>query len=153
MKSTEPDVSPATRNLAIFWFGSELPTTRQRCDQWSENDAVTAMSPELETLDQLLGSDLSLGIVLRLYSDATAFKRGVHALLASGDVCLLTTDEGEVPTWRCREFVHRWNRDATVGADEIENHASGCSSDQMRCLRERVTGHRRFESKKLPGCP
>ena len=84
------------------------------------------MSPELETLDQLLGSDLSLGIVLRLYSDATAFKRGVHALLASGDVCLLTTDEGEVNLPVSR-VVHRWNRDATVEADEIENHAAGCS--------------------------
>jgi len=62
------------------------------------------MSPELETLDQLLGSDLSLSIVLRLYSDAATFKHGVHALLASGDVCLLTTDEVEVPTWRYREL-------------------------------------------------
>jgi hypothetical protein len=62
------------------------------------------MSPELETLDQLLGSDLSLAIVLRLYSDAAAFKLGVHGLIASGDVCLLTTDGMEVSNWRCREL-------------------------------------------------
>jgi len=35
------------------------------------------MTPELETLDQLLGGDLSLAIVRQLYSDDEAFKRGV----------------------------------------------------------------------------
>ena len=60
------------------------------------------MSPELETLDQLLGSDLPLGIVLRLYSDAAAFKRGVLGLITSGDVRLFTNDDAEVPSWRCR---------------------------------------------------
>ncbi|HTX75876.1 MAG TPA: hypothetical protein VMD29_06695 [Terracidiphilus sp.] len=65
------------------------------------------MSPELETLDQLLGGDLYLGAVLCLFPDAAAFKRGVLALIASGDVRLLTTDDKEVPHWRCRElFAH-----------------------------------------------
>jgi hypothetical protein len=67
-------------------------------------DAFRDMSPELETLDQLLGSDLSLGIVLRLYPDAAAFKRGVLGLIAGGDVYLLTSDNIEVPDWRCREL-------------------------------------------------
>jgi hypothetical protein len=55
------------------------------------------MSPELETLDQLSGSDLALGIVLRLYPDATSFKRGVLCLIEGGDVCLLSIDDIEVP--------------------------------------------------------
>jgi hypothetical protein len=60
------------------------------------------MSPELETLDQLLGSDLLLVIVLRLYPDTAAFKRGVLGLITGGDVWLLTIDDAEVPAWRCR---------------------------------------------------
>lgn len=62
------------------------------------------MSPELETLDQLLGSDLSLKVALRLYPDADSFKRGVLGLIAGGDVCLLSADDIEVPQWRCREL-------------------------------------------------
>ena len=62
------------------------------------------MSPELETLDQLLGGDLPLKVVLRLYPDADAFKRGVLGLIAGGDVCLLDADYKEVPHWRCREL-------------------------------------------------
>ena len=62
------------------------------------------MSPELETLDQLLGSDLSLAVVLRLYPDARAFKLGVLGLIACGDVCLLSSDDREVPLWHCREL-------------------------------------------------
>jgi hypothetical protein len=62
------------------------------------------MSPELETLDQLLGNDLPLGIVLRIYPDDSAFKRGVLGLITSGDVSLFTNDDVEVPSWRLREL-------------------------------------------------
>jgi hypothetical protein len=62
------------------------------------------MSPELETLDQLLCGALSLGIILRLYPDASAFQRGVHGLLSVGDVRLLAGDGIEVPAWRWREL-------------------------------------------------
>jgi hypothetical protein len=64
-----------------------------------------SMSPELETLDQLLGSDLLLGVVQRLYPDATAFKRGVLGLITCGDVCLFTTDEIEVPAGAVQNFL------------------------------------------------
>jgi hypothetical protein len=47
------------------------------------------MTPELETLDQLQGSDLPLEIILRLFPDADAFRRGVMGLIVCGDVCLL----------------------------------------------------------------
>jgi hypothetical protein len=62
------------------------------------------MSPELETLDQLLGGDLSLEVVLRLYPDADAFRHGVFGLITGGDICLLGADYREVPHWRCREL-------------------------------------------------
>jgi hypothetical protein len=62
------------------------------------------MSSELETLDQLLGGDLPLKVVMQLYPDADAFRRGVLGLIADGDVCLLGADYTEVPHWRCRKL-------------------------------------------------
>jgi hypothetical protein len=62
------------------------------------------MSPELETLDQLLASDLTLTIVRKLYPDAESFKSGVLGLLSSGDVRILTMDQDEVPKWRWKEL-------------------------------------------------
>lgn len=62
------------------------------------------MSPELETLDQLLGGDLSLELIRRLYPNAPAFRGGVLGLIAGGDVCLLTSDDIQMPHWRCREL-------------------------------------------------
>lgn len=59
------------------------------------------MSPELETLDQLLGGDLPLQVIRGLYPDAKAFSGGVLALLRNGDVQLLL-DGTEVPRWRWR---------------------------------------------------
>lgn len=59
------------------------------------------MSPELETLDQLLGGDLPLQLIRGLYPDDTAFSDGVLALLRTGDVQLLL-DGAEVPRWRWR---------------------------------------------------
>jgi hypothetical protein len=80
------------------------------------------MSPELETLDQLLGSDLSLAVILRLYPDATAFKRGVLGLITAGDVCLFTIDDIEVPFWRCRELF-----------------VNGTVMQEMECMKLRIT--------------
>jgi hypothetical protein len=62
------------------------------------------MTPELETLDQLLGGDLPLRVVRDLYPDLDHFRRGVLGLLTCGDVRLLKTDETEVPSWRWREL-------------------------------------------------
>jgi len=80
------------------------------------------MSPELETLDQLLGSNLLLGVVLRFYPDATAFKRGVLGLITSGDVCLFTNDNIEVPSWRRQELFVR-----------------GTVMQEMECMKLRIT--------------
>lgn len=62
------------------------------------------MSPELETLDQLLGGDLPLSTIQSLYSNVNAFRHGVHELLKSGDVRLLTAQGDEVAEWRWREL-------------------------------------------------
>jgi len=57
------------------------------------------MSPELETLDQLLGGSLQLAVIRGLYSDDFAFARGIHGLLAAGDV-RLSDGATEVPQWQ-----------------------------------------------------
>jgi len=61
------------------------------------------MSPELETLDQLLGGDLPLGTLRKLYPDSGSFNRGIIGLLDNGDVHLLAPDGSEVPNWRWRD--------------------------------------------------
>ena len=62
------------------------------------------MSAELETLDQLLGGDLSLKVIRNLYSDEENFRQGVLGLLSSGDVRLLMSDQTPVPGWRWAEL-------------------------------------------------
>jgi len=63
------------------------------------------MSPELETLDQLLGGDLSLASIRTLYSSDEGFLQGTAGLLSCGDVVLLTAEGITVPDWQVREFV------------------------------------------------
>lgn len=74
------------------------------------------MTPELETLDQLLGGNLSLTVVRNFYPDIQSFTGGILGLLRCGDVILKTVQEAEVPSWRWRElFV-----DGTI-AEELNN--------------------------------
>ena len=61
------------------------------------------MSPELDTLDQLLGSDMSLDVVRKIFSDDESFTRGLLGLLQNGDVQLIV-DGSDVPQWRWREL-------------------------------------------------
>lgn len=66
---------------------------------------MLALSPELETLDQLLGGDLPLAVVRGLYPDPTSFRAGILAQLATGDVELIGSDGKLVPKWRWREAL------------------------------------------------
>jgi hypothetical protein len=61
-------------------------------------------SPELETLDQLLGRDLPLSVARLLYPDDAGFVRGIHSLLSGGDVRLVADDGAEIPQWRWRSL-------------------------------------------------
>ena len=63
------------------------------------------MSPELETLDQLLGGDLSLKVVKQLFDDTDAFEEGVLGLLKSGDVELIAPAAGAVPQWQWQQVL------------------------------------------------
>ena len=57
------------------------------------------MSPELETLDQLLGGDTLLSVIRMDYPDRPRFLRGMMGLLNSGDIRLVG-DGLEIPKWR-----------------------------------------------------
>ena len=61
------------------------------------------MSPERETLDQLLTGSMSLRIVRALHPNDRAFATSIHALMRNGDV-LLTLEGVEVPRWQWREL-------------------------------------------------
>jgi len=56
-------------------------------------------SPELETLDQLLGGEMPLTTIRKLYPDNTAFLRGVLGLLNGGDVRLFSPGKPDIPQW------------------------------------------------------
>jgi hypothetical protein len=61
-------------------------------------------SPEMETLDQLLGGVVPPGVVRGLYLDDAAFLIGVLGLRTVGDVRLLTVAGQAVPQWRFRDL-------------------------------------------------
>ena len=62
------------------------------------------LSHELETLDQLLGGDLSLAVIRPIYPNTEAFMSGILGLLSSGDVHLFSLGEAIVPRWKWREL-------------------------------------------------
>jgi hypothetical protein len=64
------------------------------------------MSPELETLDQLLGGDLPVSVIRDLFGDERQFARSVTAMLNAGELRLLTGDGEEVPRWQWREILN-----------------------------------------------
>jgi hypothetical protein len=61
-----------------------------------------AQSAEMETLDQLLGGEMPLSIIRRLFESDQSFARGILGLLQSGDVRLLDASHVEVPQRRWR---------------------------------------------------
>lgn len=65
------------------------------------------MSPELETLDQLLGGDLPLAVIRGLFADEDRFSRAIAAMLDAGEVRLLNGDGSEVPRWQWHESLSK----------------------------------------------
>jgi hypothetical protein len=66
-----------------------------------------AQSPEMETLDQLLGGEMRLTFIRRVYDCNEAFTRGVLGLLQSGEVKLFDQSHTEVPRWRWRPLFEQ----------------------------------------------
>jgi hypothetical protein len=62
------------------------------------------VSPELETLDQLLGGDMPLEVVREWYDCGPRFARSVEAMLHAGEVRLVA-DGADVPRWRWTEVL------------------------------------------------
>lgn len=55
------------------------------------------MSPELETLDQLLGGQLPLSIVRNFFGNENRFRLGILAMLDAGVVALIDPEGTELP--------------------------------------------------------
>ncbi len=71
------------------------------------------MSPELETLDQLLGGDMPVTLVRGLFENRQRFARAIAAMLDAGEVRLIDRDGTELPRWRWRKVL----AGETEGAD------------------------------------
>ena len=72
------------------------------------------MSPELETLDQLLGGDMPLGVVTSLFPDEAHARRAIVAMLAAGELRLLDADGAAVSAWQVSELERQsgsWRSD------------------------------------------
>jgi hypothetical protein len=63
------------------------------------------MTPELETLDQLLGGTLPVAAIRALYPDGDSLRTGLRALLESGDIRLVGADDQPIAQWRWRELL------------------------------------------------
>jgi hypothetical protein len=63
------------------------------------------MSPELETLDQLLGGDLPLSVVRQFFPSDDHFTCGLHSLLNGREIELLDARGLDVPMWRVTAFL------------------------------------------------
>jgi hypothetical protein len=57
----------------------------------------------LETLDQLLGGEMPLRVMRRVFRNDDNFLEGIAALVRAGDIVLRSEGE-EVPRWRLREL-------------------------------------------------
>jgi hypothetical protein len=62
------------------------------------------MSPEMDVLDQLQGSDLALRTIRLIFPDDARFNQALLGLLQCGDVRLVAPDGCEVAAWRWREI-------------------------------------------------
>jgi hypothetical protein len=63
------------------------------------------VSPELDTLDQLQGSNMPLSVVRLVFQDDSRFASSIHEMLLCGDVCLRKKKRGDlIPPWRWREL-------------------------------------------------
>jgi hypothetical protein len=62
------------------------------------------MSPELEVLDQLLGSDLPLDVIAGLFPDQDHCRQSIQAMLFDGQIKIVDAEGVAIPDWRYREL-------------------------------------------------
>jgi len=62
------------------------------------------MSPELETLDQLLGGELPLRTIRGLFPTTEVFNTAMQWMLSCGDVRLFDDKGKELPRWAWRDI-------------------------------------------------
>ncbi len=63
------------------------------------------MSPELETLDQLLGGPLTLAVVRKLHPDTRRFNVGILSMLESRGIAMVDAAGQPIPTWDRRRHL------------------------------------------------
>lgn len=56
--------------------------------------------PELDTLDQLLGGDMTLNTIRRIFPSDHRFQKAILAMLHEGEIRLLGKDGTEPPRWQ-----------------------------------------------------
>ena len=83
------------------------------------------MSPELETLDQLSGGDLSVSVIRSLFPDEDQFLRAIEAMLEAGEIRLTTADNTVVPKWQRRETLHSATDFTRVSITELGGRRIG----------------------------
>lgn len=81
-------------------------------------------SPEMDTLEQLCGGNMSLKVVLKIYPDTASFISGTYGALKAGYVRLLENNE-EVPEWRQRELFEKGEVLETLDILTLELTAMG----------------------------
>lgn len=86
-------------------------------------------APELETLDQLLGGDMPLTVIAKLYSSPESFRTGIGGLLACGDVLLLEANGNAIPSWRWREVFETGSECRTTRAVSVARNATRREKD------------------------
>ena len=62
------------------------------------------LAPELEVLDQLLGGDLPLNVIVDLFHNIERCQRAVSAMLHNGDISIISQSGQKIPSWRYREL-------------------------------------------------
>ncbi len=60
------------------------------------------MSPELETLDQLLTGDMQLLVIRKLFNDDAHFRTALMRMADAGDIELLDENDRPLPLWQSR---------------------------------------------------
>lgn len=82
------------------------------------------MSPELETLDQLLGGELPIHVIRGLFADDKAFIRATLAMLEAGDIRLIRDDGSLVVPHEWENFVSAALEERSVGKFSITDQGA-----------------------------